>query len=76
MAGSQRKPRKKATAALAALHERIRAGGAHADCVTGVYAFGSYARGALTVGDIDVDTIEYEGSCIRPSNANSGGGRA
>lgn len=52
-------PREKATAALAAVLETICAGGAHADCVTAVYVFGSYARGALTVGDIDVD-IEYD----------------
>jgi predicted nucleotidyltransferase len=48
-------PREEATAALSALLERICGGGAHADCVTAVYAFGSYARGALTVGDVDVD---------------------
>jgi predicted nucleotidyltransferase len=59
MAGNRRMPRDKATAALSALLERICAGGAHADCVTGVYVFGSYARGALTVGDVDVD-IEYD----------------
>jgi hypothetical protein len=52
-------PGENATAALAALLERICAGGAHADCVTAVYAFGSYARGALTVGDVDVD-VEYD----------------
>lgn len=59
MAGHRRIPREKATAALSALLETICAGGAHADCVTGVYVFGSYARGALTVGDVDVD-IEYD----------------
>jgi predicted nucleotidyltransferase len=59
MAGNQRMPREKATAALSALLNRICAGGAYADCVTGVYVFGSYARGALTVGDVDVD-IEYD----------------
>jgi predicted nucleotidyltransferase len=59
MAGNRRMPREKATAALSALLERISAGGAHADCVTAVYVFGSYARGALTVGDVDVD-IEYD----------------
>ena len=59
MAGSRRIPREKATAALTALLERICAGGAHADCVTAVYVFGSYARGALTVGDVDMD-IEYD----------------
>jgi predicted nucleotidyltransferase len=59
MAGNQRMPREKATAALSALLGAICAGGAHADCVTAVYVFGSYARGALTVGDVDVD-IEYD----------------
>src|SRR5215212_841643 len=59
MAGNRRMPREKATAALSAVLERICAGGAHADCVTAVYVFGSYARGALTVGDVDVD-IEYD----------------
>jgi hypothetical protein len=52
-------PREKATTALSTLLETICAGGAHADCVTAVYVFGSYARGALTVGDVDVD-IEYD----------------
>jgi predicted nucleotidyltransferase len=52
-------PRAKATAALCTLLERICAGGLHADCVTAVYVFGSYARGALSVGDVDVD-IEYD----------------
>jgi predicted nucleotidyltransferase len=59
MAGNRRMPREKATAALTALLERICDGGAYADCVTAVYVFGSYARGALTVGDVDVD-IEYD----------------
>jgi hypothetical protein len=59
MAGSRRIPRERATAALTALLERICAGGVHADCVTAVYVFGSYARGALAVGDVDVD-IEYD----------------
>lgn len=59
MAGNRRMPREKATAALSVLLERICAGGAHADCVIGAYVFGSYARGALTVGDVDVD-IEYD----------------
>ena len=52
MAGNRRMPREKATAALSTLLEAICAGGAHADCVTAVYLFGSYARGALTVGDV------------------------
>jgi hypothetical protein len=56
MAGNRRMPREKATAALTALLERIYAGGAHADCITAVYVFGSYA---LTVGNVDAD-IEYD----------------
>jgi hypothetical protein len=59
MAGGRRISREKADAALSALLETICAGGAHAGCVTAVYVFGSYARGALTVGDVDVD-IEYD----------------
>lgn len=59
MAAGRRIAREKATAALSALLETICAGGAHAGCVTAVYVFGSYARGALTVGDVDVD-VEYD----------------
>jgi hypothetical protein len=59
MAGKRRMPREKATTALSALLETICAGGAHASCITAVYVFGSYARGSLTVGDVDVD-IEYD----------------
>jgi hypothetical protein len=59
MAGPRRIPREKATTALSALLENVCTGGAHADCVTRVHVFGSYARGALTVGDVDVD-IEYD----------------
>ncbi|MDP9347518.1 MAG: hypothetical protein M3P44_17755 [Actinomycetota bacterium] len=59
MATGRRIPREKATAALTALLETVCAGGPHADCVTAVYVFGSYARGALTVGDVDTD-IEYD----------------
>jgi hypothetical protein len=44
MAGNRRMPRERATAALSTLLEAICAGGAHADCVTAVYVFGSYAR--------------------------------
>ena len=60
-------PREKATAALTALLERICAGGAHAHCVTAVYVFGSYARGALIVGDVDVDMTVGGTSSIRRS---------
>lgn len=59
MAGTRRISRENATAALSALLETISAGGPHAHCVTALYVFGSYARGALTVGDVDVD-IEYD----------------
>jgi hypothetical protein len=59
MAGGRKISRENATAALSALLETIRAGGPHARCVTAVYVFGSYARGALTVRDVDVD-IEYD----------------
>jgi hypothetical protein len=59
VATKRRIPREKATAALTALLEAVCAGGPHADCVTAVYVFGSYARGALTVGDVDTD-IEYD----------------
>ena len=64
MAGGRRISREKATGALSALLETICAGGAHAGCVTAVYVFGSYARGALTVGDVDVD-IEYDAKLDR-----------
>lgn len=58
--GNQRRiPRDEATAKLMALLETICAGGPHADCVTAVYVFGSYARGAFAVGDVDTD-IEYD----------------
>jgi hypothetical protein len=59
MANGRCIPREKATAALTALLETVCAGRPHADCVTAVYVFGSYARGALTVGDVDTD-IEYD----------------
>jgi hypothetical protein len=59
MATRRRIPREKTTAALTALLETVCAGGPHADCVTAVYVFGSYARGALAVGDVDTD-IEYD----------------
>jgi predicted nucleotidyltransferase len=44
---------------MTALLATICSGDAHADCVTAVYVFGSYARGALTVGDVDID-VEYD----------------
>jgi predicted nucleotidyltransferase len=59
VSGAPRIAREKATAALSALVETICAGGTHAGCVTAVYVFGSYVRGALVGGDVDVD-IEYD----------------
>jgi predicted nucleotidyltransferase len=59
MAGARNIPREKATAALSALLQTISDGGRYADCVTAVHVFGSYARGALAVGDVDVN-IEYD----------------
>lgn len=41
------------------LLETICAGKGAAKCVTAVYAFGSWSRGALEVGDVDID-IEYD----------------
>jgi hypothetical protein len=59
LAPGPRIPREQATAALTALLETVCAGGPYADCITAVHAFGSYARGALDVGDVDTD-IEYD----------------
>lgn len=56
---ARRIPREWATAHLIELLERICAGGGAASCVTAVYAFGSWSRGALEVGDVDLD-IEYD----------------
>ena len=41
------------------LLEKICAGEGAAKCVTAVYAFGSWSRGALEFGDVDID-IEYD----------------
>ena len=41
------------------LLEKICTGEGAAKCVTAVYAFGSWSRGALEVGDVDID-IEYD----------------
>jgi hypothetical protein len=46
--------REKATEYVTALLQRICGGGPHAQCVTPVYVFGSYARGAKILGDVDV----------------------
>lgn len=54
-------PRERATAHVVELLERICAGEGAAKCVTAVYAFGSWSRGALEVGDVDLD-IEYDHS--------------
>ncbi|HJS92988.1 MAG TPA: hypothetical protein VJ741_01905 [Solirubrobacteraceae bacterium] len=35
--------------------ERINAGGKYLNCITAVHVFGSYARGATAVGDVDVN---------------------
>ncbi|HEY1687638.1 MAG TPA: hypothetical protein VGF95_02125 [Solirubrobacteraceae bacterium] len=50
--------RKHATALIEDLLRRIDAGGAYLDCIDEVWIFGSYARGALEPGDVDLD-IEY-----------------
>ena len=57
-------PREKATAALSALLGKVCAGGSHASCATAVYVFGSYARSALMVGDVEGD-IEYDARLSR-----------
>jgi hypothetical protein len=54
-------PRERATAHVVELLERVSAGEGAASCVTAVYAFGSWSRGALEVGDVDLD-IEYDRS--------------
>ncbi len=54
-------PRERATAHGVELLERICDGEGAAKCVTAVYAFGSWSRGALEVGDVDLD-IEYDRS--------------
>lgn len=54
-------PRERATAHVVELLERVCAGEGAAACVTAVYAFGSWSRGALEVGDVDLD-IEYDRS--------------
>lgn len=39
--------------------KRISAGGKYLDCITSVHVFGSYSRGAVSVGDIDVN-VSYD----------------
>jgi predicted nucleotidyltransferase len=39
--------------------ERISARGKYLDCITSVHVFGSYSRGAVSVGDIDV-SVSYD----------------
>ena len=58
-AKSRRLPRATATQQLVALVERICTGGKYLDCITEVHVFGSYARGASMVGDIDV-SVTYD----------------
>jgi hypothetical protein len=53
--------RDKLTQQLLALLTRVCTGGRYADCVTEIWVFGSYARGAARVGDIDVN-VEYDPS--------------
>lgn len=43
-----------ATDALAAMLANVAAGGRFVELVESIYVFGSYARGALEPGDIDV----------------------
>jgi hypothetical protein len=54
-------PRERATAHVVELLERVCEAEGAAACVTAVYAFGSWSRGALEVGDVDLD-IEYDRS--------------
>lgn len=61
MASSRRLTRDQATGELLALLERICTDDKYGSCVTKVSVFGSYARGALTVGDVDID-IEHQAS--------------
>jgi hypothetical protein len=50
----RRVPREQATGYVLELLERICAGGKYLDCITTVHAFGSWARGASEVGDVDL----------------------
>jgi predicted nucleotidyltransferase len=59
--GTGRIPRERATAHVVELLEHVCAGEGAAACVTAVYAFGSWSRGALEVGDVDLE-IEYDRS--------------
>jgi hypothetical protein len=50
--------RQRATALIEELLQRVHAGGQYLDCIDEIWVFGSYARGALDPGDIDL-AIEY-----------------
>jgi predicted nucleotidyltransferase len=52
-------PRERATGYLLELLERICAGGKYLDCITAIHAFGSWSRGAIEVGDVDLN-ISYD----------------
>lgn len=52
-------PRERANGYLLELLERICAGGKYLDCITAIHAFGSWSRGAIEVGDIDLN-ISYD----------------
>lgn len=54
MVSKRRVPREQATGYVLELLERICAGGKYLDCITTVHAFGSWARGASEVGDVDL----------------------
>lgn len=66
MAGNRRMPRQKATAALSALLGTICAGGAHADCVTAVYVFGSQAPARAGPGTRRFRTCHRDGPDRHP----------
>lgn len=52
-------PRERATGYLLELLERICASGKYLDCITAIHAFGSWSRGAIEVGDVDLN-ISYD----------------
>jgi predicted nucleotidyltransferase len=52
-------PRERATGYLLELLERICAGGKYLDCIIAIHAFGSWSRGAIEVGDVDLN-ISYD----------------
>lgn len=52
-------PHERATGYLLELLERICLGGKYLECITAVHAFGSWSRGAIEVGDVDLN-ITYD----------------